>query len=238
VRSLLHIGVHKTGTTSIQQFLREHIGEPRFPLGLFYPNAHNELAALALRPQRQDALQAVLGSHSTPGWRARAERHLSVMLERTDELILSTEALSLLCHADEVDRALTLLVGRTPHVVIYVRDSTAFLERFRLTLEFFDVPKSSAPDSVTHLSADSWLVDFSSRIALWREHCDVTVVDYDEVVARDHSVIPSFASLVGIPAVEYRLNTTESLLGELADSIKRSPEAMERFAEEMRRGGG
>ena len=78
-----------------------------------------------------------------------------------------------------------------------------------------DFPLSSDPESITYVEPDTWLIDYQSRIELWRRYADSVIVhDYDEVTARDGSVIPSFAAALGISAAglpDYVLNSRESI---------------------------
>jgi len=77
---------------------------------------------------------------------------------------------------------------------------------------------------VDYYEPDSWLVDYASRVRLWREIADeVTIVDYDDVTKRDGSVLPSFAKLVGIPVrLEYFLNTSDELSQALAAAMRQA----------------
>ena len=58
-RVLLHVGTHKTGTTSLQHFLRDEGDllasvDAAYPPGFAIPTAHAELPLLAVRPERID----------------------------------------------------------------------------------------------------------------------------------------------------------------------------------------
>ncbi len=229
MRCVLHIGTHKTGTTSIQHFLRHHVGTASYPMGIIRPDQHSELANLAVRAERID-MGVTMPETLTDTWRAATRAHIRAQVTSdVDQLIYSSENLSLLCHADEIAAVMDLLRGREVHVVMYTRNPTDFLASYGFTIGLFDLAAPTRPDSINDLSADSWLVDYQSRIDLWAHHAPVTVVDYDEVVARDGSVIPSFADLIGIAPVDYRLNTTAGVKDEIMQALQDDPEAQARL---------
>lgn len=233
MRCLLHIGTHKTGTTSIQHFLRHHIGAPSFPMGLIHPDSHTELANLAVRTERLD-MGITDPDTLTEQWRRQAiERIRGQVASDVDQLIYSSENLSLLCHPDEVATVMGLLEGRDVQVVMYTRNPTDFLASYSFTIGLFGLAPPTRPDAINDLSADSWLVDYQARIDLWAHHTAVTVIDYDEIVAADGSVIPSFANLMGVEPVDYRLNTTAGLTAKIAEAIQKDPEAMEQLRREL-----
>ncbi len=233
MKCLLHIGTHKTGTTSIQHFLRHHVGAPSFPMGLIHPDTHTELVNLAFRPERFD-LAITDPDTLTEQWRRQAiERIRGQVASDVDQLIYSSENLSLLCHPDEVGTMMGLLEGRDVQVVMYTRNPADFLESFSFTIGLFGLAPPTRPDAINDFSPDSWLVDYQARIDLWAHHTAVTVIDYDEVVARDGSVIPSFAALVGVEPVDYHLNTTEWLRAELNEAIGHDSDAMEQMRREL-----
>jgi hypothetical protein len=230
---LLHIGTHKTGTTSIQHFLRHHVGAPTYPVGLVEPDHHTELADVAARPERID-LAAMRPETSGEQWRAMARAHIRAQVTSdVDRLIYSAENLSLLCHADEVASVMDLLAGRDVQVVMYVRNPADFLEVYAVTMSLWDLPPTARPDAITDFSPRSWLVDYQTRIDLWAQHAPVTVIDYDEVVAADGSVIPSMASLVGVAPHEYRLNTTAGVRDALRQAIAADPAARAQVRAEL-----
>jgi hypothetical protein len=233
VNCLLHIGTHKTGTTSIQHFLRQHVGVPSYPMGLLHPDSHSELAGIAARRERADMLT------TAPQWvddsgREQVARHVRAQVTSdVERLIYSSENLSLLCHADEVAAVMHLLRGRDVQVVMYTRNPRDFLASYDFTIRLFGLAPPSRPDAINDVSPGSWLVDYQQRIDLWAQHAPVTVIDYDEVVARDGSVIPTFAGLLGIEPVDYRLNTTDSLRAEIEASLRRDPATLAELHSEL-----
>jgi len=218
---LLHIGTHKTGTTSIQAFLREELGAPTFPVGLYLPDNHIECVVAWARPQLFYLPPDTNVSMRKQAATERLERELG---SSAPTLVYSCETLSLMREPAELQRVRAACGDRELHVVLYTRSPDAFLPSYAFTRALLGAKPSSDPDSVDYVEADSWLVDYAPRIALWQRYADrVTVMDYDEVCARDGSVIPSFAALVGVtPARDYRLNTTPELRERLAVELLRA----------------
>jgi hypothetical protein len=119
--TLLHIGTHRTGTTSIQSYLRNEVGAPVFPEGYFpdYPNCHAEwLVASSL-----DFEHAY-----------RAPTRDKLQLEAASEaplLVYSCETISTFRDADRVARVRELVGARRLLVVLYTREPKAFLKSYR-----------------------------------------------------------------------------------------------------------
>jgi hypothetical protein len=200
---------------------------------MIHLNCHSELAGITMHPERVD-IAAAAPEFLSEAWREQAKDIFrSYVASDVDRLIFSSENLSLLCHADEVAAVMDLLHGREVEVVMYTRNPADFLASYEYTLRLFDLEPPTRPDAINNVSPDSWLVDYQSRIDLWAEHAPVTVIDYDEVVARDGSVIPSFAALVGIDPVDYRLNTTAGLKAEVEQAIRNDPVALEQIRNEL-----
>lgn len=193
--TLLHIGTHRTGTTSIQSYLRNEIGAPVFPEVYFpeYPNCHVEWLVASSRDFE----------HAE-----RAPTREKLQREATSEaplLVYSCEEISIVRDADRVARVRELVGARRLHVVLYTREPRAFLESYRFARAMLGMKPSDDRESEDYYGHDSWLVDYASRLALWQRVADeVTVIDYDAVSAKDGSVVPSFAALLGTkPTCDY-----------------------------------
>ena len=218
---ILHIGTHKTGTTSIQAFLREELGAPAFPVGLYFADNHIECLVAWARPQLCEFLTKLNVSWQEQAATDRLERELG---SSAPTIIYSCEQLSLMREPAELQRVRAACGDRELNVVVYTRSPEGFLRSYAFSRALLGARPSSDPDSLDYVEADSWLVDYETRIALWQRYADsVTIVNYDEVCARDGSVIPSFAALLGLtPARDYRLNTTRELRERLAVELLRA----------------
>lgn len=216
-RAILHLGTHKTGTTSIQHFLRDHLGEPAYPHWPGLNANHSLLAHAVARPGR-------LVDRISPRY---AEAMVAIAdkvredLDRADDLVVfSGESLSLLRYEDEIERLVALFDGWSLEAVMYERRPEDFLRAYLFTIRLLGSEPSEDPESIHYIAADSWLVDCSERLDIWGRFAQVTHIDFDEVVARDGSVIPSFAALVGLEPVEYRLNVTDDLKAQRRDAVR------------------
>ena len=153
-RVVVHIGTHRTGTTSIQQFLRDQSrlladADVWFPVGLFHPNNHLELEFLAIRPERRPRRSIERRPETLEeGWRIDAVQIRGRGGAPT--VVYSAESLSCLRFDDEAERLVNLLDGRDIGVVMYVREPAAFLRSYRFALEAAGFPTVIGP-GVDHL---------------------------------------------------------------------------------------
>lgn len=225
-RILLHIGHFKTGTKSIQKFLRETVGAPAFPVGMLLENMHLELSLYCLRESiqqeihRSEMQKVLLGLDEADWPRLRQDVFKTVRAQvesNVPRIIYSNEALSLVREVSELDALFELFAGRDVDVVMYRRNPSDFLASYELTLRHLGFVCSGDPDSMTNLRHDSWLLDYESRAALWSSRAaSVRFIDYDAQVTERGSVIPSFAEIVGLEtSVDYRENVTADWLGKL-----------------------
>ena len=103
---------------------------------------------------------------------------------------------------------------------MYTRRPEDFIRAYRTSMKVWEHRPSDDLESIHYLAEDSWLIDYRARLDLWAQYSRVIHIDYDEVVERDGSVIPSFAELVGIEPVEYRLNVSSDNEAWLSDRHK------------------
>ena len=113
-RAIVHIGTHKTGSTSLQYWLASHAGELEITHGLgvyrpIHPNGR-ELALLCANPDRSIPTIREIPEWRSNEWRERSRGHVRHEVERPDEVIVfSNETLSLLRSTAELER---LQIGR------------------------------------------------------------------------------------------------------------------------------
>jgi hypothetical protein len=240
-RIVVHVGTHKTGTTSIQQFLRDEddgrlaAAGTHYPPGFLLPVVHAELPLLTIRAERQWPARLRFPETQRPSWQAAARAHVrrQVTEGRRDQLVFVHEDLSYLRFDDELARLVDLFEGCQVQVVVVLREREAFLRSYRSQLAATGFEPSTDPSSFAYTEADSWLVDYDALTGAYRRAFGagaVTVLDYDEVMARDGTIIPAFAALVGIDAAtlpdlaHYRYNEAGShirLSDEQLDAIRR-----------------
>jgi hypothetical protein len=208
-RIVLHIGTHKTGTTSIQQFLQDHndsllaAADVGYPPGFLLPTLHSDLPLLTVRPDRTWPARIRFPETQRPSWQAAAHAHVRREITQSprDVLVFSHEDLSYLRFDDELDRLRDLLAGPAVEVVVFLRDPTAFLRSYRAQLEKMEFALSDDPASFAYVEPRSWLVDYDGLLAAYRGafgEANVRVIDYDATLERDGSVIPAMAQVLGI----------------------------------------
>lgn len=202
-RIIVHAGIHKTGSTSIQKFLGERRAALReqgidFYAGSYMPNNHAELHAAAMRTERQSGFKRINRIEVDGAYRddvrERVRQH--VANSPCPTVLFSAEGLSYLRHPDEFDRLKDMLLGDI-EVVLYLREAAGFLASYRRMLH---VPESFivTRDSFAYVGDDSWLVDYKALVAGFQSAFPVVnVLDYDRELRQRGNVIPSFLDVIG-----------------------------------------
>lgn len=226
VRCVIHTGVHRTGTTSVQRFLRNHVGEPRYPMGAIEPDQHLELMLYAIRPWRiyWDLVNATHRVPDNDMVRRLVRQWVDASRAAGTDLIVSSEGLSHLRFTDEVDRVLGLLCDAGVDdidVIMVRRDPVSFTASFRLAQAITAGTGLSVMTDDDDTGPGSHLIDFDGQMALWSQRCRVHVFDLEDEVARNGSIIPAIARIVGVEPVEYRLNSSEWIKAQLAGAMRR-----------------
>jgi len=208
-RVLLHVGTHKTGSTSLQHFFRDQndtllaaVGAS-YPDGFLIPTMHSELPLLTIRPERLWPARIRFPETQGETWLAAAAQHVRTTVHSSppDILVWSHEDLSYLRFDDQVQRLRDLLDPREVTVVAVLRDKNDFLRSYGDQLEAMGFSPSDDPSSFAYVGPDSWLVDYDALLDGYRRcfgHDNVKALDYDEAVRTDGSVIPAFADLLGV----------------------------------------
>lgn len=132
-KTYIHIGLEKTGTTSVQEFL--HINRGKLaengiitPKSLGYKN-HKILAGYALNAGSTDiaatSTRGVTSEEETSEYRSKVENGLRREMENlsADTLVFSSEDLSRLYSADEINRVVNLAkeTSEDIEVIVFVR---------------------------------------------------------------------------------------------------------------------
>jgi hypothetical protein len=236
-RIVLHAGTHKTGTTSIQTFLRDEddglladVG-CHYPPGFLLPGVHTELPLLVMRADRTWPARIRFPETQRDSWQRAAWAHVREQVTRTEHeaLVYVHEDLSYVRHEDELARLAELLDGRAVTVVLVLREPAAFLSSYGSQLAGTGFERSDDPTSFAYVEADSWLVDHEALVNGYRrtfgaEH--VVTIDYGEAMRADGTIIPSFTDLLGVdrallpPLDPYQLNQSGSHIRLSADQLR------------------
>lgn len=213
----VHVGLHKTGTTAFQEALDLAAGE-LLDLDVQVMQYFGPLYRDTPVSQAFDLANAVVRLDIDAYFRLRApESLLASVLEESERsvrayaagesqhLVASMESLSLISSTAEVERLVELLAPRKVTVVLVLRDQDAFLKSLRLQVERLGLPTASEfPDSCLYLEDDTWLADFERMMATFVAvlgEDGVAVLDYDDSVARDGSIVPALWRASGLPEV-------------------------------------
>lgn len=210
---IFHIGTHKTGTTSLQSCLREN-HEYLKSCGIFvrmedrgppHAKANNQdLAHAFLRRNLASGYRLTTGAKHTifvqlkRAWRFRRQ------LKKLDSscCVVSAEAF---CFARTrweqlLLRLCTMYTGYDVKVIVVRRSKEGWQRSWNNQL--MKNPRIKAHfdqhDYPTRIDK-SWYYEFDKILEFWNGVGDVAVVDYEEALKNDGSVIPSILRLIGAP---------------------------------------
>jgi hypothetical protein len=226
---VLHVGTHKTGSTSLQRFLLDHaVDLSRKGVAVYRgelrESNHIELHLTAMRDERDSFAKLGICKHLTID--AVYRRHVAERVQafigsyHESRLVFTSEDLCWLRYDDEIDRLKTILAvgANDATVVLYLRNKHDFLRSY--TAQIHKVPgrqPSDDPSSTLYVEPDTWLVDYDSLVATYQRGFgadNVVVIDYDHEMRTLGNVIPSFLRVLGVDSADeldsssYFLNTT------------------------------
>jgi len=196
-RLFVHIGTHKTGTTSFQHWLLRHETElrARFGLGVYhgaFPN-NREVGLACASPDRSLPTRGI-PQWVDPEWRSHVGELVAEQLGRNEDLILSSEALSFLRSTAEVENLARMVDGRDVWILVALRDRADFLRSWAGHLQRDRYKLSKDPRSFAYVEPDSWLADYDVLLSAYGAvfgNERVRTIDYDAAIAQDGSVIPA-----------------------------------------------
>jgi len=203
-RVVLHIGFHKTGTTSIQHFLwrhRDRLSERgiAFYEGRHIPHNHVELHIAAMAPERMTPVKKSRAISGGLDYRNEVEQSLQHFFSSVgaNTYLFSAEGLSYLRSPEEF-AWLKSVLPEPVTIVAYLRQREEYAAAYRHMISGM-MAESDDPQSVAYMRPDSWLFDYETRISGFRE------VFGDDLVVRNYNaelqggnIIPSFLQVLGI----------------------------------------
>lgn len=242
----LHIGMPKTGTTSIQAFLHENRQKLR-NCSLVVPTAagqknHSGLTLYALNDDNKDTLRRAHGLVTVPAvrrFRETLEEKLgkeAVNWKQEDTIVLTNEHMSLLREAEEFQRLKKLLaVGgdRQIRVVIYLRrQDLAYLSGYSQRIKNGAVVRWSELEE----RYDPTIWDYVSVLEGWRqafgrENIIVRPFERSQMVGGD--LIKDFLTAIGFGdfPIEGAVNKNESLDARSLEFLRRLNKWYPRFVD-------
>ena len=202
-RIIVHIGFHKTGTSSIQTFLddsRDQLADRGvfYYTGQFAASNHVELHCAAMRATRESPFKVRNGIRPSAAFLTSVGRRIDRFLLTAGTFVFSSEGISYLRHRDELETLHRIFGGRDIEIVAYVRNRKDWMDSYRAEIARQPAARSPPDDSYANTTPDSWLLDFDARLNPFQQAFGrVHVIDYDQVLANDGSVIPSFFRVTG-----------------------------------------
>ena len=131
---------------------------------------------------------------NTEHWQRYVTQHVLSQVEGPAEtLVIASETLSFLRNPAELSALAELLTTREVTVVVTLRERSDYLRSWaeHLTRDGFTL--SDDPNSFAYVQPDSWLADYDSLLAAYRNQFgqeSVRVVDYEAEILAHTSVIP------------------------------------------------
>lgn len=203
----IHIGTHKTGTTSIQNFLklqRLYLERNGFALCCSLrgkPNFKDLFHATVMPSRRADMVLRKPGiSRYLMKWRLRTHISRFMKLNSNLSILASTELLSFLRSPQEIMRLKELFPqGTTFTVVLCLRQKENFLASLKRQLDAQKIPHGSRQGMSNYVEMDSWLMDYDSlKIAYKTLTDDIRIIDYEIATQNGQNIIAAFCKAIGI----------------------------------------
>ncbi|MFG1428229.1 hypothetical protein [Roseixanthobacter glucoisosaccharinicivorans] len=207
--SIVHIGFHKTGTTSIQHVLdgaRDALLQAgcAFYSGRHFADNHVELHAAAMRLHRPSTFRLGSGLVFDETYRRTVAQELAAFgaAHTGRACLFSAEGVCLLRHGDEV-AWLRNALPQPVRIIACLREKAAYRASYRAQLERVRDLWGGAiqREEYNYTEDDSWLWDYDARLAPFREGFgsdSVTVLDYDALTAAHGSIVPGFLEAIGL----------------------------------------
>jgi hypothetical protein len=206
-RAVVHIGTHKTGSTSFQAWADQHRDEMAVRAdthvyqGRFAAWSHYELAILCLRPDRNMPMRCRTPDWCLDAWQQDVRNHIREQVHGTQSTLLcSAEELSYLRHSDEVERLRDLLAPREVSVIAVLRQPADFLRSYADGIARNGFLPSKYDDSFAYVELDSWLIRYHDLIESYSQVLGtekVHVLAYEQCLQRDGSIIPEILRASG-----------------------------------------
>jgi hypothetical protein len=204
-RAIVHIGTHRTGTTSLQGFLGAADRSLLRPQGFRYYSGirqaagHVELHMAAMRDGRSSPARRSFGSIARSTVTGRVQSFLA--LAGKDVSVFSGEGLSYLRHPDEIEALKEVFGGADVRIILYLREKQSFLRSYRAFLEEYNLRTRDDPRSFGYAEEDSWLLDYDALVEAYERgfgRRNVTVLKYEREIARHGGVVGSFLAAIGV----------------------------------------
>ncbi|WP_299880739.1 hypothetical protein [uncultured Cocleimonas sp.] len=198
MRTIIHIGQHKTGTTSLQDYLQSQRNN-LLKKGLYVPDSlaginhpsHYILNVFALDKERLSPMKEHLLSTKPKSFFDNLENKLTSDIEKhykqaqennCSDIIWSNEGLYLLNSENEYKKLLQLFTKHSDNIVCVCtfREKKSFRKSYVKQLLKQKINFIQTKDSYRYIHEDSWLFDYESKINLLKKvFKDTIFIDYE-----------------------------------------------------------
>jgi len=239
MKTIIHIGQHKTGTTSTQKFLQDNRGffaenglyVPSSIAGYKHPS-HYILNVYALDEGRYSSKKEEIVKKKGSQYLSELEIELKKDIKqiyqtatklKCNKVIWSNEGLYLLNSEIEYKRLISLFSEYSTEieVVCCFRDVKSYRKSYMEQLSKQNIPLSNDPESYRYLKKDSWLFDYKRKKTLLSAVFDqCTYFPYDAI-----DNVKNFMGVIGFNTKEtgkYRENVTVIKHNKFLQWIKKS----------------
>ena len=228
MKTIIHIGQHKTGTTSIQHFLRDN-RKVLAQHGLYVPEriagysnpSHFILNVYALAEGRFSSMKEKIIKNKGLEYLSKLKVELQKDIEqiynealqkKCNKVVWSNEGLYLLNTEAEYKRLINLFSKYSTEieVICCFRDVKSYRESYKKQLAKQNISPSDNPDSYRYLEHDSWLFDYKRKRKLLAKVFDKC--SYFSFDPKDN--VKKFLEAIHINSADtdnYRLNITVDL---------------------------
>lgn len=213
MRTFIHIGQHKTGTTSIQHYLKEN----RLELaqrGLYFADSlagenspsHFILNIFALKENRYSSMkEKFLATHSTEWFNhlkyslpLEIAAHYKRAKDRgCTDIIWSNEGLYLLNSLEEYEKLKQLFEKHSTEIlcICCFREIESYKASYRQQLKKQGIQHSEIEDSYKNMNDDSWLFNYQRKKELLKNSFENTILfEYER-----NGMIEKFMQCIGYP---------------------------------------
>ena len=197
----IHVGIHKTGTTSFQHFIRKYRSELvsqhcDIYTGIVSPYNHYDLHLISLRKELK-----TLARLKFQGDLASLERNvksrISKLIDETKckKLIFSAEGLSFIRRNAECEMLKSLFPNSINFtILLMLQDKESYLSSRKAQILRNGYSISNDPESAFYVEKDSWLCDFDGLISVLESNFDdVRILQYER-----GNTIPALLKEIGV----------------------------------------
>jgi hypothetical protein len=181
MRTIIHIGQHKTGTTSLQHYLKKERNNlikkglyiPDSIIGIDFPS-HYILNVYSLESSRLSPMKEVLLKKHSPDFFQNLEKNLLLDIKNhykqayknnCSDIIWTNEGLYLLDSVAEYKRLQQLFLNYSDEIVCICcfREKNSFRQSYMQQLKKQKLPFSQEENSYCYIDPSSWLFDYDRK---------------------------------------------------------------------------